>query len=300
MAKNPKQISLKNLIKFKMLKDQAEPLKHQLCREQVLRVKVCNFGSARCTHNHIIYINVCCKEITFPYGFLKKALQESLLQLSLQFALISMDIQKDLRLPWQAQRSILLQVNKNVSLDLHPLSFPGGIQDAGSSCGGVAQHRDTHLTTDVIYSHMHKDGSLFYALQVHVSVTWKRGSRAGTGPWASPWIQAWASPCHTQVYLSHTTCKLHPHFLSSSHKTALSSVIAAVKPWFKLDHILSSGLLVHYWDCKLFIQGQFSETRWVFFNPKDKLFSWLWKDRKIHTQEVLMWKKSELKTERGN
>lgn len=87
----------------------------------------------------------------------------------------------------------------------------------------------THLTTDVIYSHMHKDGSLFYAFQVHVSVTWNRGSRAGSGlgqvtggtagdfpsvssrrdeaglsqPLLTVRIQAPASPCHTQVPQPH-------------------------------------------------------------------------------------------------
>ena len=36
----------------------------------------------------------------------------------------------------------------------------------------------THLTTDVINSHVNEDGCLFYAFQVHVSVTWNRVNKA--------------------------------------------------------------------------------------------------------------------------
>lgn len=141
-------------------------------------------------------------------------------------------------------------MNENVSQDLHPLGFPGLIQDAGSSCGCVAHHRDTHLTTDVINSHMHKDGSLFYAFQVHVSVTWNRGSRAGTGLGQvtggaagdfrfvssrrgqagfsqlllTVSVQAQASPCHTQVHEPHHL-QTSPPFLSWFYKTAMSCFI---------------------------------------------------------------------------
>lgn len=107
---------------------------------------------------------------------------------------------------------------------------------------GVLHSTDTHLTTDVIYSHMHKDGSLFYAFQVHVSVTWNRGSRAGTG-WDRAQeeqmeissvsstrnqagfsqllltvriLDAGASPCHTQVPEPHHLQTSAPFFVTIS------------------------------------------------------------------------------------
>lgn len=138
---------------------------------------------------------------------------------------------------WQARRSILLWVNKNFLLDLHPVWHK-----ILAAPVGVLHSTDTHLTTDVIYSHMHKDGSLFYAFQVHVSVTWNRGSRAGTG-WDRAQeeqmeissvsstrnqagfsqllltvriLDAGASPCHTQVPEPHHLQTSAPFFVMIS------------------------------------------------------------------------------------
>lgn len=117
--------------------------------------------------------------------------------------------------------------------------------------GGAAQHRDTHLTTDVIYCHMHKDGSLFYALQVHVSVTWNRGSRAGTRlgqeeqleifllsaaekikqvcPSSSSSSQWGSITLHTHSGVAEPHhLQTSPHFLSWFHKPALSCFIQAL------------------------------------------------------------------------
>lgn len=136
----------------------------------------------------------------------------------------------------------------------------------------------THLTTDVINSHMNKDGCLFYTFQVHVSVTWNRVNKAdkelkqmiGRASTDFPFVnsrrneslfsqllpaistQAGTSPSHTQLSKSHTTYKLNCHFFLSPsiYKKAVVffpvSIIAAVDPWLQLDYILSWGLTVHY------------------------------------------------------
>lgn len=174
---------------------------------------------------------------------------------------------------------------------------------------GVLHSTDTHLTTDVIYSHMHKDGSLFYAFQVHVSVTWNRGSRAGTG---------WDRAQEEQMEIS--LCEQHkkssrflpapPHSedpgcwsITLPHSGTWATPLANFSPIFCHDFIKQPcpvSSRVYYFCCQSMIQtwphsldfqsiiktanlsSKVSLLRLdaLVFYPKHKLFSLLWKERK--------------------
>lgn len=172
---------------------------------------------------------------------------------------------------------------------------------------------------------MHKDGSLFYAFQVHVSVTWNRGSRAGTGLGQvtggaagdfrfvssrrgqagfsqlllTVSVQAQASPCHTQVPEPHHL-QTSPRFLSWFYKTVMSCFIQGLLLLLSIHDLNSPHSLL--WTCSPLLRLQTFHPRWVYwdwmfvFNLKHKLFALLWKERKVYTEEALMQKKTELKT----